>query len=419
MNYDYLEDSGKGVDVYILDSGINKIDAIKDLVVDELDVMNVGFADGRNHGTIVAQFVASAKYGSAKKPTLRNCQVMRGDIPDKQAVIDTLREIIKRNDDRKTKPGYKGAIINMSFETQGSTELENIIDLAISKKITVVAAAGNEGIEARNLFPCTYEDVICVGAMDKTYSKATFQTHSSNYGRALTLYAPGVALSGFDSTGTERTDLEGTSFATPYVAGLAAIFYGVEGPTTPARIKNLLTWNGENNTISGTDGTGKIVANSGYMRETDKPYWGAPAPLPPVAPLVSLIGQLASSLAATPTTLATSTVSPPPPPPATTTTEPPPTESCHTQYKLVLDTFDIWGSNWDDAKFGVDGAGLHDQLSGCAEVTKWKFDPQTPTDNSPWEFHVSGQITIWQQTCIEHAMVSAGAPDGSQCSGTG
>nr|OQO32191.1 hypothetical protein B0A51_00560 [Rachicladosporium sp. CCFEE 5018] len=413
MNCDYLEDSGKGVDVYIIDSGVDKIDKIKNLVVDELDVMNVGFRDARNHGTIVANFVASSSYGSAKKPTLRNCQVMKDDVPNEKAVIDTLREIIKRDDDRKKQPGYKGAIINMSIQSEKSDDLELQLDRAYAKGITVIAAAGNRGIKATGVYPCSHENVICVGAIDSTYSLASFQTGGSNFGQALTLFAPGHALSGHDNTGVLRTDLEGTSFATPYVTGIAAIFLGVEGPASPDRIKNLLTWNAQNITLNGIKDSPKVLANSGYLRESGKPYWGAPSALSPVAPLMSLIGQIAS-LTATPTTFATSAA-----PPTTTTAPPPPppTESCHTQYKLVLDTFDIWGSNWDVAKLGDAGSGLHDQISGCAEITKWKYEAQ-PSE-STWQFHASGQITIWQQTCIEHAMVSAGAPEGSQCSGTG
>ena len=36
----------------------------------------------------------------------------------------------------------------------------------------------------------------------------------------------------------------------------------------------------------------------------------------------------------------------------------------------------------------------------------------------PYEWHASGQMTIWQKDCIEHAIVSAGA-SAESCSGTG
>ncbi|KAI7483244.1 hypothetical protein KC351_g5251 [Hortaea werneckii] len=110
--------------------------------------------------------------------------------------------------------------------------------------------------------------------------------------------------------------------------------------------------------------------------------------------------------------------------PATTTSDiPEPTESCHTQYKVFCDTFSIYGHDWDAAKLDGDGeegsgSGLHHELSGCADVTKWKFESIDPTESSPFTFHASGHITIWQKSCIEHAITSAGAPDG-HCSGSG
>ncbi|GAB1736598.1 hypothetical protein NU219Hw_g8225t1 [Hortaea werneckii] len=131
----------------------------------------------------------------------------------------------------------------------------------------------------------------------------------------------------------------------------------------------------------------------------------------------------------TETTMAMSTA--PPSTSATTTTEPAsttsdvpePTESCHTQYKVFYDTFSIYGHDWDAAKLDGDGgegfgSGLHHELSGCADVTKWKFETLDPTEDSPFTFHASGHITIWQKSCIEHAITSAGAPAG-HCSGSG
>ncbi|KAI6868896.1 hypothetical protein KC318_g19981 [Hortaea werneckii] len=132
------------------------------------------------------------------------------------------------------------------------------------------------------------------------------------------------------------------------------------------------------------------------------------------------------STSATPTTgpaTTTSSAVPTTEPASTTSDVPEPTESCHTQYKVFYDTFSIYGHDWDAAKLDGDGgegsgSGLHHELSGCADVTKWKFETLDPTEDSPFTFHASGHITIWQKSCIEHAIASAGAPDG-HCSGSG
>ncbi|RMY77521.1 hypothetical protein D0863_01254 [Hortaea werneckii] len=132
------------------------------------------------------------------------------------------------------------------------------------------------------------------------------------------------------------------------------------------------------------------------------------------------------STSASPTTepaTTTSSAVPTTEPASTTSDVPEPTESCHTQYKVFYDTFSIYGHDWDAAKLDGDGgegsgSGLHHELSGCADVTKWKFETLDPTEDSPFTFHASGHITIWQKSCIEHAIASAGAPDG-HCSGSG
>ncbi|KAI7542877.1 hypothetical protein KC331_g7713 [Hortaea werneckii] len=132
------------------------------------------------------------------------------------------------------------------------------------------------------------------------------------------------------------------------------------------------------------------------------------------------------STSATPTTepaTTTSSVAPTTEPASTTSDVPEPTESCHTQYKVFYDTFSIYGHDWDAAKLDGDGgegsgSGLHHELSGCADVTKWKFETLDPTEDSPFTFHASGHITIWQKSCIEHAIASAGAPEG-HCGGSG
>ena len=130
-------------------------------------------------------------------------------------------------------------------------------------------------------------------------------------------------------------------------------------------------------------------------------------------------------------TIAVSTAPPPstttpalPPslPPTSTIPAPTPLASCHTQWKAVLDSFDIYGYDWDESKLDAgggyfDGTGLLTQLRGCSAVTRWKFENLTISDTQPYQWHASGQTTVFQKSCIEHAMLSAGAPSDS-CSGS-
>ncbi|KAK5747562.1 hypothetical protein LTR17_000205 [Elasticomyces elasticus] len=98
-----------------------------------------------------------------------------------------------------------------------------------------------------------------------------------------------------------------------------------------------------------------------------------------------------------------------------------PTETCHTNFKVVLDDFTIKGAGWDHElldRDGKPGGGLRHELGGCGVITHWSFETQEPSvKNGPWEFIAHGQTGVFQALCIEHAMKSAGAPKG-HCIGT-
>jgi len=65
---------------------------------------------------------------------------------------------------------------------------------------------------------------MCVGAVDRTYAKASY----SNHGSQIDFLAPGtdvVSLSYLNDYGTAK--MSGCSMASPHVAGMAAIFVSV------------------------------------------------------------------------------------------------------------------------------------------------------------------------------------------------
>lgn len=133
------------------------------------------------------------------------------------------------------------------------------------------------------------------------------------------------------------------------------------------------------------------------------------------APSTSTTASIPASTAVVPTSTVAS--------PTSTTPTPTPTESCHTHYDATLDKFNIYGANWDSTKLDAGGKpgtgeGLLTQLRGCSVITNWGFENLTADASSPWQFHASGETTIWQKPCIELALVSAGAPDGSFCDGS-
>ncbi|CAN5466772.1 hypothetical protein BH20ACI1_BH20ACI1_04530 [soil metagenome] len=130
--------------------------------------------------------------------------------------------------DRKQK-GVNVRVINASWgSTQNSKALEDAIRAAGEAGILFVAAAGNNGTsnDSRPHYPSNYDlpNVISVAALDRTDQLASF----SNFGiKTVHIAAPGKDIL---STwlGDKYREASGTSMATPYVAGTAALILASE-----------------------------------------------------------------------------------------------------------------------------------------------------------------------------------------------
>ncbi|MDK2979838.1 MAG: large repetitive protein [Chloroflexota bacterium] len=245
--YYYPDSAGQGVHVYVIDTGVylthedfegrigNGYDFIGD--DDEPNDPCVG------HGTEVAGIIGGTRFGVARKVTIHPIRIVDCS---KHFDINDLSSAIQWVIDNHQNP----AVINMSLQLSGDLtsyevlNLEKKIKNAIRDGITVVASAGNDGINACNITPARIPSVITVAATNEKDERATFSVGSSNYGNCVDIFAPGIhmASASIDKTWYpiepaapiyKYSSLEGTSFSAPIVTGAIALYLSANPNASP------------------------------------------------------------------------------------------------------------------------------------------------------------------------------------------
>ena len=126
-------------------------------------------------------------------------------------------------------------IISNSWGAEGTSQtIADAIAYAYNLGALIVAAAGNDGGDARNFSPANLPQVITVAATAPSGDLATF----SNSGPKIDVAAPGVDILSLRANGTsmgaavgtDYTRASGTSMAAPHVSGVAALVLS-EHPT--------------------------------------------------------------------------------------------------------------------------------------------------------------------------------------------
>ncbi|SOB90667.1 subtilase family protein [Ureibacillus xyleni] len=110
-------------------------------------------------------------------------------------------------------------IINMSFGATSPNPIEEkAIQSAIEAGIIVISSSGNSG-KRQNYYPASYKNVISVGAIDEQEKRASF----SSYNPYVDFVAPAVHINTYNNSFVEPfITVKGTSFASPYFAGVLA-----------------------------------------------------------------------------------------------------------------------------------------------------------------------------------------------------
>jgi type VII secretion-associated serine protease mycosin len=216
--------TGKDVTVAVIDTGV---DASNRQLTSAMAAGSKTFVDGaptkdiEGHGTRVAGIIAARPLkgtgfvGIAPEAKILSLRYTGGQ--EKQGDAGTMAAAIRY-------AVAKGAdVINISSDTQNKKDDQTLADavkFAVGQGALIVAAAGNDGADGKlaKTYPAAYDGVLAVAASDRNDERAPF----SQSGDFVDVAAPGVSMVSTVPLGGQCT-ADGTSFAAPYVAGVAAL----------------------------------------------------------------------------------------------------------------------------------------------------------------------------------------------------
>ncbi|MDJ0652792.1 MAG: S8 family serine peptidase [Xanthomonadales bacterium] len=251
----------------------------------DLDATDPGDLQGANsssfHGTHVAGTVGASTNNSiggggvAWDVTVMPIRVLGTLGGTSFDIIQGIRFAAGLANDLGQSPSRTADILNMSLGGSGfSQQTQNVLSQVRDRGIIVIAAAGNESTSQLS-YPASYDGVVSVSASTIVDDLAAY----SNFGSAIDLAAPGGETA-TDFNGDGQPDgvlsnlfrgqtptdpiigfYQGTSMATPHVAGVVALMKSVYPGLTPAELDQAIA-SGEITVDVAGDGPG--VRNDGF-----------------------------------------------------------------------------------------------------------------------------------------------------------
>ncbi|HEY9899532.1 MAG TPA: S8 family serine peptidase [Pantanalinema sp.] len=232
-----------------------------------VDLLDKGPMDDSGHGTHVAGIIAASENSRGITGMAPRCRIM----PVKSLAYnesgfssDVASGVVWAVD-------HGAHVINMSLGAYGGSKaLEKAVAYALSRNVTVVAAMGNDradpdaGYGVSPSYPAALPGVIAVGATDGDDKSAYF----SNAGRWISVSAPGDGILSTTPTypvhglvAQDYDQMSGTSMATPFVAGLAALMLSHTPGLSPQQVRTRLEASADDVGVPGFDtatGHGRI-----------------------------------------------------------------------------------------------------------------------------------------------------------------
>jgi subtilisin family serine protease len=234
--------TGSGVYAYVIDSGIYTAhNQFGGRAANVWDGTGGNGQDCNGHGTHVAGTIGGSVHGMAKSVRLRGVRVFGCTGGASNSLIISAVDWVRQN---RINP----AVANMSLGGGYSGALNTAVNNLSSSGVFVAVAAGNDNKDACNVSPASASGAYTVASSTSSDSKSSF----SNWGSCVNIYAPGSSITSTWYTSTSATaTLNGTSMASPHIAGLAALIKETNTTASHSAIAKWMTDNATTNRISG------------------------------------------------------------------------------------------------------------------------------------------------------------------------
>lgn len=289
MNLPAAWDKTRGsssVTIAIVDSGVDADhpDLTAKLVAGYNTINNTNqWNDDNGHGTHVAGIAAgSTDNGIGTAGVCIQCNIMpiKALGANGSGFTSDIAEGITWAADNGAK------VINLSLGSpSNSTTMQTAINYAYNKGAVVIAAAGNENTSTPS-YPAANNNVVAVAATNSSDQRASF----SNFGAHIDVAAPGVSILAATFDGSYGYK-QGTSMASPNVAGLAGLIMSYNPSMTPAQIEQLMKDTASDLGTAGKDdffGFGLVNAQAAINGLTDSTAPSVPANLTGIARTTSV-----------------------------------------------------------------------------------------------------------------------------------
>lgn len=244
-----IGDEGAGVNIYVVDTGLHLSHSE---FSGRVAATWWGIHDGRGvndcsgHGTHVAGTAAGTTYGVAKKASIIPVRVLECDGSGWSSTVMAGMDWAVAHH-----AAGQPAVMNLSIGGFTNASFDQAVQSAVNDGITVIAAAGNDGVDSCRASPARVPSAVTVAATNINDAQASW----SNYGSCVDIQAPGAGIrSAWNDSPTGYKTLDGSSMAAPHVSGAAAILLSRDRSLSPAQVHQSMIYNATVGVVSANKG---------------------------------------------------------------------------------------------------------------------------------------------------------------------